>query len=342
VGAGAAAGAARGPGRLLIRLPNWLGDALLARPMLHALRGTFPGAPCMAVAPAPLLELLAAEGGFAASAAWPPAGGGRRAALRAARGFAPDTALVLPPSFSSAWFARRSGARERIGYAHEGRSVLLTRALARAPRGDLHLSEEYLALARATGAAALALSDLQIAPGARTAARALRAAHPALVAGPHAVLGPGAVYGPAKQWGIERFAALGRRLATRGLGVAVCGTAAEAGACAALAAAIGPAAVSLAGRTPLPALAALCAEAALAVCNDSGLAHLAAAAGAPTVVVFGSTSSAWTAPLGRRVRVLQHAPPCAPCFRRACRIGYGCLAAVTVDAADAACRELAA
>src|SRR5206468_3505619 len=82
-------------------------------------------------------------------------------------------------------------------------------------------------------------------------------------------------------------------------------------------------AVALAGATSLPVQAALCAIASLAVCNDSGLAHLAAAVGTPTVVIFGSTSSAWSAPLGARVRVVQRAPVCSPCFQRHCRIGYG-------------------
>lgn len=338
---GAAADAAPDPGRLLIRLPNWLGDVLLARPMLHAVRRSFPDAPVCAVAPPALLELLAPEGLFAASVAWPADGAGRRAALTAVRAFRPEAALVLPPSFSSAWFAWRSGARVRIGYAHEARGALLSRALAREPRGDRHLSDEYLRLATALEARGGALPDLPVADGAADAARALRSAHPPLAGGAWAMLGPGAIYGPAKQWGAERFAALGRRLAARGLGIAVCGTDAERTTCDALAAGIGEGAVSLAGRTPLPVLAALCAGAALAVCNDSGLAHLAAATGAPTVAIFGSTSSAWTAPLGRRVRIVQHAPVCAPCFQRTCRIGYACLGAVTVDAVDAACREAA-
>jgi heptosyltransferase-2 len=77
--------------------------------------------------------------------------------------------------------------------------------------------------------------------------------------------------------------------------------------------------------------AALCAGAAVVVSNDSGMAHLAAATGAPTVAIFGSTASAWTAPLGPRVRVVQKAPVCSPCFRRECRIGYTCLTAVRVE-----------
>jgi hypothetical protein len=116
----------------------------------------------------------------------------------------------------------------------------------------------------------------------------------------------------------------------------------ERGACAEVAARIGPRAASLAGRTGLGELVALAAHASVAVCNDSGLAHLCGAAGAPTVAVFGSTSSAWTAPLGPRVRVVQRAPVCSPCFARTCRIGYACLEGVTVRHVLAACDGLLA
>jgi lipopolysaccharide heptosyltransferase II len=163
-----------------------------------------------------------------------------------------------------------------------------------------------------------------------------------------AVLGPGAIYGPAKRWEAERFTELGRRLAARGFNLAVCGTAAERETCAAVAAGIAErhpgsgAVASLAGVTTLEALSGVCAGASLAVCNDSGLAHLSAALGTATVTIFGSTSSAWTAPLGARVRVIQHAPVCSPCFQRRCRIGMPCLTAVSVDEVEAACLEAAA
>jgi len=122
----------------------------------------------------------------------------------------------------------------------------------------------------------------------------------------------------------------------------VCGAASEREICEAVAAAIGAQARSLAGETSLPVQAALCARATLTVSNDSGLAHLAAATGAPTVVVFGSTSSAWSVPLGPRVRVVQRAPVCSPCFARDCRIGYGCLDAVEVAMVTSAAGELVA
>src|SRR5262249_25046725 len=109
--------------------------------------------------------------------------------------------------------------------------------------------------------------------------------------------------------------------------------------CETVAVAIGDGARSLAGTTDLPVLAALCARAALVVSNDSGMAHLAAAIGVPTIAIFGSTSSAWTAPAAARVTVVQRPPVCSPCFQRTCRIGYRCLADVALDDVERACAE---
>jgi heptosyltransferase-2 len=323
--------------RVLVRLPNWLGDALMARPALHALRAAHPRAEITACGPRVLLQLLAPEGLWQREEEL-PAGPGLPGRLRAARF---DAALVLPPSFSSAWLAFRSGARLRVGFAHEGRSPLLTHAVRRRARGDRHLSGEYLQLAAALEAREVPLPELAVDAGAVREAGALLARE-GLEGLPFAVLGPGAAYGPAKRWSAERFAALGRQLAARGQAVLVCGAASEREACEPVRAGVGACARLLAGATSLPVQAALCARATLTVSNDSGLAHLAAATGAPTVVVFGSTSSAWTAPAGTRVRVVQRAPVCSPCFARECAIGYACLAAVEVAMVTSAAGELVA
>jgi len=247
---------------------------------------------------------------------------------------------VLPPSFSSAWFAWRCGAPRRVGFAGEGRSPLLTTALRRAARGDRHLADEYLDLGGAAGVTAPpGTPDLALPPEAHERAARFLAARVPQDGRPLVLLGPGAIFGPAKRWPAERFERLGASLAERGAHVLVCGTAEERATCERVAA--GRLAV-IAGETDLLTQAGLCARAQLAVCNDSGLAHLAAATGTRTVVIFGSTSSAWTAPLGRCVRVVQRPPVCSPCFQRTCRIGYACLERVSVAAVERACAELAA
>ena len=342
--------------RIMVRLPNWLGDLLMARPLLHALRHRHPDASIVAVGHAAHLDLLAHDGVLDERHPWPPGDAERAVLARALRTRPADAALVLPPSFSSAWFAWRAGARQRIGFRHELRDLVLTLALARPPRGELHLSREYLALGlaldevlevapgRAAADPAVALPSLVPPPGAEERAQEVleRILAPAVAGRPFALLGPAARYGPAKRWAASRFAAAGAALAGRGFQVLVCGAASERAECEAVAGAAGRGVVSLAGLADLAVQAALCARAAVALCNDSGLAHLSAAVGTPTVTVFGSTSSAWSAPLGPRVRVIQQAPVCAPCFQRTCRIGYRCLEAVSVERVLQACLEAAA
>lgn len=333
------------PERVLVRLPNWLGDVLMARPLLHALRATWPRARLMGVAPEPLLATLAVEGVAHEWVAWPRAGRARRQATARVRAWSPEVAFVLPASFSSAWLAWSSRAAVRSGYASEGRSVLLTHALRRSPRGERHLSDEYLDLAVPFGVHEVAVPRLSPdAQGLQAAGAALRAAGVA-EGEPYAMLGPRSAYGPAREWFADRFAAAGRGLVERGMRVVVCGTAAEAGSCASVVAGIGSAAVSLAGRTPLPALVAVAAGARLALCNDSGLAHVAAATGTRTLQIYGSAASGWTAARGPHVRVLHRAPVCSPCWLRRCRIGTLCLDAVSVawvmQQADALLAEVA-
>lgn len=317
--------------RLLIRIPNWLGDALMARPFLHALRRTFADARVIATGPAGLLALLAPERLWDEPVAWPP----DRAANARIRDQRPDLAFVLPPSFSSAWWTFRIGARRRAGFTGDARSWMLTDPFRRPARGDMHLGDEYLALGAPWGVTAPdGWAPLPATPEGEREAETLRSRSGAERA-PYAILAPGAAYGPAKRWSLDRFAEVARRLSARGWAVLLCGAAADRDACEAVASR-GTGTV-LAGASSLGAMAALAARAQVVVSNDSGLAHLGAAVGAPTVVVFGSTSSAWTAPLGPRVTVVQDAPVCAPCFQRTCRIGYVCLDAIQVDRVVAAC-----
>jgi heptosyltransferase-2 len=315
---------------VLVRLPNWLGDVIMARPLLHAVRASWPGARVLGVGPAGPCAPLADEGLVHEFAPWPADDPGRAAVATRARAWRPDIALVLPASFSSAWLAWRSRARERVGYRGEWRDALLTRPLPRAARGERHLSDEFLDLGAALGLAEVAVPLLLPTAEGRAAAAAALASAGITAGTGYTVLGPRSAYGPAREWFPKRFAEAGRALAARGLRVVVCGTAAERDSCEAIARDIGAPAVSLAGRTALPALVALVAGARLALCNDSGLAHVAAATGAATLQIYGSAASGWTAARGPRVRILHRAPVCSPCWRRHCVIGTRCLDAVTV------------
>lgn len=325
--------------------PNWLGDAVMALPAIGDLLATFgDDAVDVYAAPVPASLYRRVEPPFRLVEL---TGAGRLRRLGRAvprlRRARYDLAVVFPPSFSSALLVWLGGVRARVGYRAECRSPLLSASPARPSRGAMHLSEEYRRLAqeaaRAIGrSAARAEGVRRVRPATedRTAARALVGGVPR----PRIALAPGAAYGETKRWPAERFGALAARLAARGASIFVTGAGADRPAADAVVRSGAGRARNVTGDTDLGTAAALFAEMNLVVTNDSGAMHLAAAVGVPIVAIFGSTSPAWTAPLGDRTRIIARDEPCAPCFARTCGIGTVCLTRIEVDEVYRACDEL--
>jgi heptosyltransferase-2 len=314
-----------------VRLPNWLGDVLLARRALDALVAADP-APHVA-APAPIVALLDAD---YPQARWIPTGHGFSAALSlgaAWRRAGIERAVVFPVSLSSRIAAWHSGARARVGFDRRPGGVRepaaawgLTRVVPRCERGSRHLEDEYLDLAAAAGGAPRERRPLVLPAAAGERAAALLGP---LGGARYVAVAPGARYGPAKRWPAERFAEAARGLADRygGARVVVIGEADDAAACAEVSRRLGAAALDLAGRTDLLTVAGVIAGCAVFLGNDSGAAHLAAALGRPAIAVFGSTDPRWTAPRGAGAHPLWYRLRCAPCFRATCpwTEAYACL-----------------
>ena len=324
---------------LLVRLPNWLGDLVQALPVLQA-AASDPSRPAIFVGPSAFAPLLGPR--FPSAVYIPWTRERRFAAAGAIRRHAPGRALLLTDSLSSALLACLAGVPDRVGYAAEFRGALLTRRVRReAPARSRPRVEEYAALARAAG---LRVPDapprMEALEEERRRAVALLAGR-GLGAGRYAVIAPGASYGPAKRWDPENFAALATALLGRdGTRSVLVGSREDAEPAARVASLAGSATLDLTGATDLPALAGLLAGSVLAASNDSGVMHLAAALGTPTVAVFGSTSPVWSGAPAPWVRALYAAYPCSPCFRRTCPIGYGCLRSIVASRAIGAAEEL--
>lgn len=156
--------------------------------------------------------------------------------------------------------------------------------------------------------------------------------------GPYLCLMPGSTW-PSKAWPREHFQAVARRARLEGLGVAVLGTPDEADICAFVGQ---DATVNLCGATSLVEAAAWLRGARAALGNDSGLSHLAAACGTPTLALYGATDPGGSTPWGPRTRALRlEGVPCAPCFKPACFTeGHPCLAGITPEVAWQALMEL--
>ncbi len=311
------------PDSLIVRLPNWLGDTVMAVPTLRALREAYPDG--RAALAGPWAPLLAGQGLADTLVTYPRAWLGRLRMADAVGALGADVALVLPNSFEAALAARYWGARRRVGFATGGRRRLLTDPVA-LPFPRRHQIDEYLSLLAPLGVPAAdatpRLSPPEPQSEARRAARALLDEVGATAGAPLVGVHLGAAFGASKIWPAEHVAAFCAEVGGAGAVSVLLGTTADRPRAAEV---MRPAPVpSLVGRDRPEMLTALLAELDVLVCGDTGVGHLAAALGIPVVALFGPTDPRLTAPRGRG-EVLAHPVPCAPCFLRACPIEHPCL-----------------
>ena len=326
---------------VVVRAPNWLGDTVMAMPALVALRAARADARIVVVGR--WADVLRGQAVADVLVAYPRDGAHRRRVARALAADPADVAIVLAGSFEAALAAWRWRARRRIGFDTDARAALLTDALA-LPAPRPHQVDEYCALVQAFGVRAgdsrPALSPVpDPAAEAEVAALLLAAGLPT---GARAVgLHIGASGGPAKLWPVDRFARVADGLARSGIRVLVLGAPEDAARAASLVSSAASTPASLVGRDRPALLPHLLTRLACLVSGDTGVAHLAAALGVPTVTLFGPTDPRLSAPRGRAAsRVLTGPAPCAPCFRSECPIEHVCMRAIDADAVAAAVREI--
>ena len=334
---------------LLVRMPNHLGDAVMALPALRALRGILPPACALyVVTPEPLRQLYAAlkcvDGtvGFPDPHAW-----WSKEVREDIHDLRMGAAVLFNNSLRDVIMLRMAGVPHLYGAAKRGRSLLLTRSF-RFPKrrscelAKAHQSKRCLAIAAALGAdissPAMPEFDLSNLMPPLTDTISALSRHPL-----HLVLAAGAAYGAAKRWPEENFKAIAEFWVRRGGVVSVVGAKSERevgdlvlaglpqGKC-----------VNLCGMTSINALMGMLKCAALCVANDSGVMHLAAALGTPGVAVFGPTDPAATAPVSDKWVLLYEKLPCAPCFKRTCSDNK-CIRAITpamvLQAVEELCRK---
>jgi heptosyltransferase II len=151
----------------------------------------------------------------------------------------------------------------------------------------------------------------------------------------------GAEFGPSKRWSPEYFADIAVRYIKQGYQVWLFGSPKEREIAAQIQGITKNACVDLTGKTSLAEAIDLLALSQKVLANDSGLMHIACALQKPTVAIYGSTSPAFTPPLGKQTTISQLNLPCQPCFKRVCPLGHGrCLKALTPDIVEKALNEL--
>lgn len=341
----------------MIRVPNWVGDAVMALPALRELRRIFSEANITLVARPWVAGLFEGEG-LADDLIPVPDGRGLAQAVsnfvrqtRVFRGRRFDLAVLLQNAFGAALLTRLAGVKMIAGYATDRRGALLDLAIPFEPNyKSNHQVRYYLNIAaeleRAmTGETHVEIESarpaLNVTDEDREQARLMLVDSGIARAVPILALSPGATNSLAKRWLVERFAATADRFAEqKGFQTIIVGAPGDQEVADEVARQMRSRAVVLAGRTSIADLKALLACCSLVVSNDTGTAHVAGALGVPTVVVFGPTEHVSTRPLSDVATIVRHDVECSPCMLRECPIDHRCMTRVEVDDVYAAAQEL--
>lgn len=334
--------------KLIIRVPNWVGDAVLALPTIDA-AALATGATVVSIMTRPLTAPLFQHhpnvdrvvviddkksrvlGPYHAS--------------RMIKDDNYDVALILPPSLSSALIFKLAGVPGRVGFAGDSRSYLLTRAI-QPPEQPTHRARQYLyLLEQVTGLSLplatprLVLSHEDIANGEKTLAK-----YSLTYDSRYIVIAPQAT-AASRRWGAANYGRLSERLISEtDSAVILIGSLLERAAGDEVRQIGGQRVINLCGETDLLTAAAIASFARLFVGNDSGLAHLAASVGCPLVVLSGADNPDETSPLCDRKQVIIKDIDCIRCVKNVCPLSgeafMRCMKLITVDEVCDAAREI--
>ncbi len=260
---------------------------------------------------------------------------GRWKLMREVQKEAIDLGILFPNSFDSALVFFLAGIPLRAGYNTDGRRIFLTHPIpVNVGVKKSHQVNYYLHLVRSLGLETFGTVP-RLTPKASDEDLALKkAAATGLCRNKNWVgISPGAAYGSAKEWFPERYGELADCLARRfSAQVLMLGSSGEKEVGERVRRQAPIPIADLAGKTTLGEAMVLINRCRVFVTNDSGLMHVAAALGVPTVAIFGSTDPKRTGPLGKACRVIQKPLPCAPCFKPQCPTGdRRCMDLIAVD-----------
>lgn len=317
--------------RILVFIPNWVGDVVMATPALRAVRRRFRNARISHLMRPYVADVLDGTQFSDETVFWPSGREnslfGHLSLIRQLRQQPADLAVLLTNSFRSAVVARLAGAGRRVGYDRDGRGWLLTDRLKPLNQDGRYVPvpalDYYNDLARHVGCDDPG-DRLTLGTTPADEAAIDRRLGPAQPGRPLVVLNPGANYGAAKCWPAESYAAVSDALvAQRGARVV---------------ASLGPKEREIADRLKAAArqrievfidpplglgpLKALIRRCDLLVTNDTGPRHFAAAFDVPVVTVFGSSDPAWTDTRFARERIVKLNLECQPCMERTCPLKH--------------------
>lgn len=304
--------------RILVLTPSWLGDAVMSLSFFQNLRELFPDAFIGAACSEYVSEIYENRTEINQIVRYSKGGLKNKISLiRRLRSRGRwEICFLLSPSFSSALTAFLSGAKRRIGYGTDSRSLLLTDVIDKTYYKKGHVLDVHrrlIELAREN------VNKKEYIPSIKPPGNWKDIIESKGIKGEYAVFSAGASYGPAKLWPAENYSKLSELLReNKGLNVVTVGVSRERDYLNSIIGKDKGSGINLAGQCDLKELTAILKGADVVIGNDSGPIHLSSALGVPTVAIFGSTSPLWTGPRGKRSRIVNSNIKCSPCFKREC------------------------
>ncbi len=331
--------------KIVVRVPNWIGDAVLSLPAIESLKKGFPDAEIWIAAKEWVKDLFSVNDGAAKIIPLPPLKDARAfiGFSRELRERAFDLGILLTNSFSSALLFYLARIPQRWGYGRDGRRILLTKSVIPKETPDsVHQLKYYLNLLSGLGLKTTSPEEIRrISPEESSDARQLLVAGGVDLARPLILFGPGAAYGPAKRWPASSFASLGNMLQSgKNAQIILIGSSDEDDLSRKIAAEMDQRPMSFVGKTPLRELISLISLADLFVTNDTGPMHLANALHVPVVAIFGPTDPGRTGPFFQPARVLRKEVPCWPCLYRKCPYDHRCMTRITPEEVFEVCQNI--
>ncbi len=331
--------------KVIIRVPNWIGDAVLTLPAVESIKANFPQARLSIAAKNWVKDLFTSTGLAEEVISLPDANDVKTqwAAAQDLKTRSFDLGLLLTNSFGSAFLFYLARIPKRWGYGTDGRAVLLTKSVPM-KRSDVarHQVFYYLDLLQSLGLKTVPPKlKLAASPSESQAARDRLASlgldpQKALV-----IICPGASYGSAKRWPASSFARLASLLQKKKEAeIAVVGSAKEKEIAESVSSLMEKKPAVVAGETTLAELLGLISLASLFVSNDTGPMHMANALGVPVVAIFGPTDPAVTGPFQKPSACLKKEVSCWPCSYRDCPYDHRCLVGIDPQEVFQACQDL--
>ncbi len=328
------------PSSIIVRMPNWIGDAVMATPILIDLKKAYPNAHITAMCQGNIGDLFQADPSVDAIFKFQRPKDlfrrlSERSILSTLKNGKYDLGILLTNSFSSAWRFFQGNITQVIGFKGNFRRHLLTYPIPfPAMRSSQHLVNTYKYLLNPLNIPiSTTCPKIVITRGEVNKAKEKLSRLAKFEATKFIGFNPGAAFGSAKCWLPERFKEVAKALLENDYQciIIIFGDRSQKELCGKICKGLSDRVINLSGQTSLREFLALIKCCSVLLTNDSGPMHIADSLEVPVVALFGSTNDTTTGPYRQSQWVIKKKVECSPCYKRVCSTHFNCMKKITAE-----------